>query len=132
MTQNEYKKQLIKLIQINKKNVFEEDEDRKAFINSRFGVDSTKKLSIDQLKLLLDFCKRNVSDIPMLHPVENKEFVTELQKEKIRVLWNEKARNKSEEALLNFVFKITKAKIILLDDLLKGKATKVIVALERM
>jgi len=132
MTQAEYKKQLIKLIQINKSNVFSDDEERKEFMNSRFGVDSTKKLSIDQLKLLLDFCKRKVSDIPMLNPVENKEFITELQKEKIRVLWNEKARNTSEEALLNFIFKITKAKIILLDDLLKGKATKVIVALEKL
>jgi phage gp16-like protein len=53
--QKNYKKQLIQKIQINKSNVFFDDEERKEFIRSRFGVDSTTKLSIDQLKLLLDF-----------------------------------------------------------------------------
>lgn len=131
-SQKEYKKRLIQKIQIVKHNVFADDEERKEFMLSRFGVDSTTKLSIDELKLLLDFCNRNVSDIPMLHQIEDKELITQAQIEKIRVVWKEKARDKSEEALLNFVKRVSRYKLERLEDLLKGKATKVIVALENM
>lgn len=131
-SQKEYQKKLIQKIQIVKHNVFTDDEDRKEFMLSRFGVDSTTKLSIDELKLLLDFCNRNVSDIPMLHQIEDKELITQAQIEKIRVVWKEKARDKSEEALLNFVKRVSRYKLERLEDLLKGKATKVIVALENM
>ena len=127
-----YKSNLIQKIQINKHNVFNDDEERKEFMLSRFGVKSTKDMSIDQLKLLLDFCFRKVSDIPMLNRVQDKELITQAQKEKIRVLWKSKAKNKKEDALLKFCFKITGYKISILDDLLKGKATKVIVALEKL
>ena len=131
-SQEKYKKRLIQKIQIVKHNVFTDDEMRKEFMFSRFGVDSTTKLSIDELKLLLDFCNRNVGDIPMLHQIEDKELITQAQIEKIRVVWNEKARDKSEEALLNFVKRVSRYKIERLEDLLKGKATKVIVALEKL
>jgi phage gp16-like protein len=127
-----YKKQLIQKIQITKHNVFSDDDQRREFLKSRFGVDSTTKLSIDELKLLLDFCNRKVSDIPLLQKVEDKENITQPQKAKIRALWNERARDKSEAALLNFAFKITKYKTTSLDNLLKGKATKLIIALEKM
>lgn len=130
--QEKYKKSLIQKIQVNKSNVFSDDEERKEFMLSRFGVDSTTKMSIDQLKLLLDFCNRKVSDIPMLQKAGDKEFVTQAQKEKIRTVWKEKARDKSEEALLIFVCRVSGYKIERIDDLLKGKATKVIVALENM
>ncbi|WP_320034538.1 phage protein GemA/Gp16 family protein [Halarcobacter sp.] len=128
--QREYKQNLITKIQINKSNVFSDENVRKEFMQSRFGAKSLKDMSIDQLKLLLDFCYRKVSDIPMLHQVEDKELITQAQVEKIRTVWMEKARDKSEEALLSFVFRISKYKLQRLEDLLKGKATKVIVALE--
>lgn len=127
-----YHAQLIKKIQINKKNVFENDDERKDFMKSRFGVDSLKDMSIDQLKLLLDFCFKKVSDIPILHKVEGKALVSEAQKMMIKGLWNEKARDKSDIALMNFIKRVTRTNIQILDDLLKGKATKVIVALENM
>jgi len=130
--QEKYKKALIKKIQISKRNVFLDDEERKQFMLSRFGIDSTTKMNIDQLKLLLDFCNRNVDDIPMLNEVKDKELITQAQLEKIRVTWKEKADNKSEEALLAFIQRITKYKLERIEDLLKGKATKVIVALENM
>ena len=130
--QEKYKKQLIQKIQINKSNVFLDDEERKEFILSRFGVTSTTKMNIDQLKLLLDFCYRKVSDIPLYEKVENKENITFAQKEKIWMLWNEKAKDKSEAALLSFASKITNYKTTSLDNLLKGKATKLIVALEKL
>ena len=81
--QQTYKKSLIQKIQILKHNVFIDDESRREFMLSRFGVDSTTKLSIDELKLLLDFClhkaefppvgracNRNVSDIPVSKATE--------------------------------------------------------------
>lgn len=131
--QQTYKKSLIQKIQIVKHNVFIDDEQRKEFMLSRFGVDTTTKLSIDELKLLLDFCNRNVSDIPILNrDIEKEDMITAEQIEKIRVVWNEKARDKSEEALMKFACKIAKYKASRIDDFKLREAQKVIVALERM
>ncbi|KLE01904.1 phage protein GemA/Gp16 family protein [Aliarcobacter butzleri] len=127
MTQSQltYKKSLIQKIQIVKHNVFIDDEQRKEFIHSRFGVDSTTKLSIDELKLLLDFCNIKVSDIPVLK-------ATEAQLHKINTLWLDKAKNKSIEAMCSFTSKIAKRQVGFINELRKDEATKVIVALENM
>ncbi|MDN5054414.1 phage protein GemA/Gp16 family protein [Aliarcobacter butzleri] len=121
--QQTYKKSLIQKIQIVKHNVFIDDEQRKEFMLSRFGVDSTTKLSIDELKLLLDFCNRNVSDIPV-------SKATEAQLHKINTLWLDKAKNKSREAMCFFVSKIAKRQVGFINELRKDEATKIIVALE--
>ena len=123
--QQTYKKSLIQKIQILKHNVFIDDESRREFMLSRFGVDSTTKLSIDELKLLLDFCNRNVSDIPV-------SKATEAQLHKINTLWLEKAKNKSIEAMCSFASKIAKRQVGFINELRKDEATKVIVALETM
>lgn len=123
--QQTYKKSLIQKIQIVKHNVFIDDESRREFMLSRFGVDSTTKLSIDELKLLLDFCNRNVSDIPV-------SKATEAQLHKINTLWLEKAKNKSIEAMCSFASKIAKRQVGFINELRKDEATKVIVALENM
>ena len=123
--QQKYKKSLIQKIQIVKHNVFIDDEQRKEFILSRFGVNSTTKLTIDELKLLLDFCNRNVSDIPV-------SKATEAQLHKINTLWLDKAKNKSIEAMCSFTSKIAKRQVGFINELRKDEATKVIVALERM
>ena len=123
--QQTYKKSLIQKIQIVKHNVFIDDEQRKEFILSRFGVNSTTKLTIDELKLLLDFCNRNVSDIPV-------SKATEAQLHKINTLWLDKAKNKSIEAMCSFTSKIAKRQVGFINELRKDEATKVIVALERM
>ena len=127
MTQSqiEYKKRLIQKIQIVKNNVFSDDEMRKEFILSRFGVESSTKLTIDELKLLLDFCNRNVSDIPV-------SKATEAQLHKINTLWLDKAKNKSIEAMCSFASKIAKRQVGFINELRKDEATKVIVALENM
>ena len=127
MTQSQiaYKKRLIQKIQIVKNNVFSDDEMRKEFILSRFGVESSTKLTIDQLKLLLDFCNRKVSDIPVLK-------ATEAQLHKINTLWLDKAKNKSIEAMCSFASKIAKRQVGFINELRKDEATKVIVALENM
>lgn len=123
--QQTYKKSLIQKIQIVKHNVFVDDDIRKEFMLSRFGVDSTTKLSIDELKLLLDFCNRKVSDIPV-------SKATEAQLHKINTLWLEKAKNKSIEAMCSFGSKIAKRQVGFINELRKDEATKVIVALENM
>lgn len=127
MTQSqiEYKKRLIQKIQIVKNNVFIDDDMRKEFILSRFGVESSTKLTIDELKLLLDFCNRNVSDIPV-------SKATEAQLHKINTLWLDKAKNKSIEAMCSFASKIAKRQVGFINELRKDEATKVIVALEKM
>ena len=127
MTQSQiaYKKRLIQKIQIVKNNVFSDDEMRKEFILSRFGVESSTKLTIDELKLLLDFCNRNVSDIPV-------SKATEAQLHKINTLWLDKAKNKSIEAMCSFASKIAKRQVGFINELRKDEATKVIVALENM
>jgi hypothetical protein len=123
--QKTYKKQLIQKIQISKHNVFIDDEMRKEFMLSRFGVDSTTKLTIDELKLLLDFCNRKVSDIPISR-------ATEAQLYKLSKLWGEKARDKSFPAFLSFINKITSLELETAKQLSKHQATKVIIALENM
>ena len=123
--QQTYKKSLIQKIQIVKHNVFMDDESRREFMLSRFGVDSTTKLTIDELKLLLDFCNRNVSDIPV-------SKATEAQLHKINTLWLDKAKNKSIEAMCSFASKIAKRQVGFINELRKDEATKVIVALENM
>ncbi|PLY08495.1 MAG: hypothetical protein C0625_02015 [Arcobacter sp.] len=123
--QIKFKKQLIQKIQVFKSNVFIDDESRREFMLSRFGVDSTTKMSIDQLKLLCDFCNRKVSDIPV-------DRATEAQVKKIYDLWFEKARDKSLDALYSFIFRITKKDVSEVAELLKCEATKVIVALSKM
>ena len=129
-SQTIYKKNLIQKIQIVKHNVFIDDETRKEFMLSRFGVDSTTKLSIDELKILLDFCNRKVSDIPMLNRnARIEDMITDEQVEKIRVVWKEKARDKSEEALMKFACKIAKYKASRIDDFKLSEAQKIIVAL---
>lgn len=120
--QQQYKKSLIQKIQIVKSNVFSSDEERREFIVSRFGVDSTTKLSIDELKVLLEFCNRNVSDIPFSKP-------TEAQIKKIYETWYEKARDKSQGALNSFTLKIVKKDIA---SITKNEAIKLILALERL
>jgi len=135
MTQKQIalKKMLVRQIHINSKNVFNDKEERLLFMESRFGKSSTLDMSIDELKLLLQFCERKVNDIPVINKTEvGVDFITAAQKEKIRVLWKLKARDKSENALLSFASKITKRDIKRLDDILKGKATKLIIALNNL
>ncbi|WP_294962069.1 phage protein GemA/Gp16 family protein [Sulfurimonas sp.] len=135
MTQKQtaLKKMLVRQIHINSKNVFNEKEERLLFMESRFGKSSTLDMSIDELKLLLQFCERKVSDIAVINKTEvGVEFITAAQKEKIRVLWKLKARDKSENALLSFASKITKRDVKRLDDILKGKGTKLIIALNKL
>jgi hypothetical protein len=123
--QHIFRKSLIQKIQIVKHNVFADDESRRDFMLSRFGVDSTTKLSIEQLKLLLDFCNRKVSDIPV-------SKATEAQVHRIFKLWYTKARNKEIGYLQAFINRIVGKYVLVPNELTQHEATKVLVALEKM
>jgi len=122
--QKQYKTQLIQKIHINKYNVFRDNDARREFMISRFGVSSTKELSIDQLKLLLDFCLNKVSDVPI-------DRLTSAQYNKIVNTWRARARYKDYRSLNTFVARICKREIVL-HEITKKEATKVIVAIERL
>lgn len=127
MTQSQiiYKKQLIQKIQTTKHNVFVDDDQRREFLKSRFGVNSTTKLDIDELKLLLDFCNGKVSDI-------KPNLLSSRQKELILTLWNEKGRDKNEVILCKFASRIAGTELEDVDDIKKNDATKIILALKNM
>ncbi len=122
--QQQYKKSLIQKIQINKKNVFPDDESRRDFMKSRFNCISTKDMSIDQLNDMLNFCLRKVSDIPLVAPI------TSAQKQKIKTTWEDKAKKKSTSAMNAFIERITQRSSI--EVLTKAEATKVIIAIDKM
>ncbi len=124
MTKNQitYRKSLIQKIQIVKSNVFLDDEQRKEFMLSRFGVDSTTKLSIDELKLLLDFCNRKVSDIPFSKP-------SEAQLKYIYENWYLKARDKSLKSLDLLALKVVKKEML---NITKNDAIKLIQAIKNL
>lgn len=126
MTQKQeaYKKSLIKNIQIIKSGVFVDDEQRKEFMLSRFGVDSTTKLSIEELILLLKFCKKEIEDIPL-------QMASSKQRYRINELWFKKSREKTIDSMISFVNKVVQRRIVFLDELRKDEATKIIVTLER-
>lgn len=122
--QEKYKSDLIKWIHVAKKNVFPDDSYRRDFLKSRFNCTSTKDMSIDQLKLLLDFCNNKVSDIPL------EDSITEAQKKKIRDLWKIKSREKTESSLKSFILRQTQRPSI--DFLTKREVSKVIIAINKL
>lgn len=108
----------------------------------RFGVTSSKDLSIKELTYTLNVLNDKVEDTLNLIPdlagrtimqQSTKDGVLTLkQSAAIRSLWEQKARDKSEAALLNFVKKATGTLFISLECLKKGEATKVLIALSRV
>ncbi len=123
MNASEYKSKLIKLCHLNKKNVFYDDEQRKDFIKSRFNADSLKDMKIDELNLMLDYCKGAINDIPAVLPM------TCAQEFKIKELWNIKARNKTKKAFDLFILNRTSKNI---KNLTKVEAKNVLIALDKM
>jgi|GEM_PF-1951966 len=108
----------------------------------RFGVTSSKDLSIKELKHTLNVLNDAVEDTLNLMPdlagrtimqqSTQDGALTLKQSAAIRSLWEQKARDKSEVALLNFVKKATGTLFISLECLKKGEATKVLIALSRV
>lgn len=121
--QKDYKKQLIKKIQINKHNVFLDDEERREFMKSRFGVDSTTKMGINELNTLLAFCTGKIRDIPVA-------CITDAQTYTLLRIYTTKYGFDLTK-LLQLSSRIAKRTITDIDQLSKYEANKVIYVVEK-
>lgn len=112
------------------------------WLHIRFGVTSSKHLSIKELRYVLDIFNDKVEDELNIKPdlagrtimqQSTKDGgITLKQSAAIRSLWEQKARDKSDIALLNFVKKATGTLFISLEHLKKAEATKVLIALAKV
>jgi hypothetical protein len=101
-----YRKNLITQIQILKKGVFEDEEDRREFLRSRFGVESLKAMRIEELSELLGAMKRGKLNEIKPRKIEPiiKGKATPSQCKAMRGLWREYAtKDKSDAALMRWL-----------------------------
>ena len=126
------KKSLIKGIHISKRYQEYYKNDREAYeliLEDRYGVSSSKKLTIDQLKAFVKWLNYKTDE---LKQDKKKSTATEPQLHKIRELWHSVARTPTDEALRAFIYKITCKHYLHIDALTKTDAQKMIVVLEKM
>lgn len=123
------KKDYIKLIQTLKTSKFPDDDSRYMYMQENFGKTSLKDMSIDELRIMLDFLGGKVWH----RKKSNKdEKATKKQIIMMGEIWKEVARNKSGLALRSFVARVCKrAAPLYLEYLNKDEASMVIVALRR-
>ncbi len=97
------------------------------FLQTYYKVKSSSTLSIEDLINLTDFLSNK-----QIAPQTRKGFASKMQLSKIKELWNQKARDKSDKALMEFIYRITKERYIKFELLSKIEATKVIIGLSKM
>lgn len=130
--QRAYQKSLIQQVHISNRyqNYYKENkEEYIELLQAHFGVDSSKKLSVSELLLLVAYLNFKRDDLPAR--AKSGES-TQKQREYIKGIWQDKARDKSDEALLSFVKRQTKRKIGSLDKVGFEEAQKLIIALKAM
>ena len=123
-----YKKALLKMVHLSHtyKAFFANNrEGWEEFLTKRFGVKSSKDLSIDELKSLVDYLN-NKSD-----KLEVKK-ITQNQLNFLLNLWEQKSRLKNKEALINFAKRIIKRNFDNLEDLSHREAAKLISAVKNL
>lgn len=108
----------------------------------RFGVTSSKDLSIKELKHALNVLTYKIEDELNITPDLSGRAImkqstkdggiTPKQISAIRSMWEQKARDKSDVAMLHFVKKATGTLFIALEHLKKAEATKVLIALAKV
>jgi len=127
--QKELKKSLIVAVHLSQryKNYYKDNKDEYIeLLQKHFGVKSSKDLSISELielKEYLNFKRESLS---------TKELITKPQLKLIRELWEKKARDKSERALIWFLKKFEGELKIRQEFFSKRAATKAIIALRKM
>lgn len=117
------------------KNKLKLSDDEYRDILSRFGVKSSKELDNMQFDALMNFFERLgfVSNyVKVKKPVNkhNPPFASDYQIAKIKAMWNEKSKTKTEKSLERFVFRITGK--INLTVLVHKDIMKIIKALENL
>ena len=111
------------------RNYYRDNRDEyEALLQRSFGKQSSKALKVGELIMLVDYLNMKRSSLPEFKPTG----ASAPQLYKIEQLWSSKARDKSTEALLGFVARITSKSMKVLSELGKEDAVKVIVALEAM
>lgn len=123
-----YKKSLLKMVHVSHTyRVFfaNNREGWEEFLTKRFGVKSSKDLSIDELKSLVDYLN-NVSD-----KLEVKK-ITKNQINFLLNLWAQRSELKSRESLVAFAKRIVKREFKELESLSFREANKLIAAIKAL
>jgi len=100
-----------------------------ALLETHFGVDSSKKLDIDQLIIFVDFLNSKREEIPIMI---RKSTATASQLRLIKELWGRVGKNPSDEALRAMVYRVTKNNYLHIDALSKKDAQTMIPVLKNM
>jgi hypothetical protein len=107
------------------------------FLMEWYGVDSSAKLSIDELLNLYNVIQANA--LPKvggkrMRPINNlgEDGITAKQKYRVERLWETKSREKNTTALMQFIYRITGKFFLTLDALSKKEASVLIAALGRL
>ncbi|WP_162165804.1 phage protein GemA/Gp16 family protein [Campylobacter fetus] len=136
------KKDYIKLIQTLKTSKFPDDDSRYMYMQENFGKTSLRDMSIDELRIMLDFLggkvwhryqsKKGCHTSGLAAKDNTREKATKKQITMMGEIWKEVARNKNGLALRNFVARVCKRSAPLyLEYLSKEDASTVIIALRR-
>lgn len=105
-----------------------EREDYVEMLMGAFGKDSSVALSVSELIILVDYLNMKRHELPTFTPKQS----TPAQVWKIMQIWETKARDKSDTALLSFCKRIIKKEYETPNQMDFNEAQKVIVALEKM
>lgn len=135
--QEHYQKKLIKSLHISRRyrEYFkDEKEEYRELLQEHYGVDTSKKLTINQLITLVDYM--NFKDVKLpTYKRRGDEFgarATKPQLEMMKGLWNSFADNPTDTALLAFVNRQTKKTYLYVYMVSKTEAQKIIPVLQRM
>lgn len=129
--QQQMHKHLIQQVHLSQRyqSYFKEHRDEyKELLLDTFGKQSSKDLSVASLILLVDYLNYKRDALP--------QFVTKrcsnAQVWKIKTMWEQKARDKSEKALLSFCKRITKRECESLATLRVDEAKNILIALQKL
>ena len=129
--QRRYKKALIRSIHCSDmyKNIYANDRDLyETMLKNRFGVTSSKELSIEEL-ISLD---RFVNKKDGLQIVPKKIYATKNQIAFIKSVWGANSKEKTLSSLLKIVSKVLKREVERLEDITKKEAGMVIAGIKNI
>lgn len=128
MNKREYKKILVQQVHLSKKyrQFYKNNKDTyKELLSREFNVTSSTQLDIDSLISLLDFLNYKTEEIVS----KNNTKITQAQKDKLEELWETYAHNTSKQALMKFIYTVSKKRYISINIIEKTLASKVIAIL---
>jgi len=127
-----FKKRLLMSVHLSQRYVHYYKEDREAYeklLLEHFEVSSSRDCSIKQLIALVDYLNFKSQDLAVI--IEPKNRLTKKQIALMRALWIGYAKDNSDKALLNFIFKIAKNRYLSLEVVSKEDSSKVISILKK-